>query len=146
MKYCASFFETGLSMIRRAIFLDFINLAFKAYFFPRQKKYRQKLSFVKLALRQGVLPFRVASRQIFIDISSLVGSDNQTGIHRLVRSFAACVSRMERYEGYRLSLVYVLSTTKRVGTPFTSSARRVYCSPKATAGRKPAKAALFSSR
>ena len=93
-------------MIRRAIFLDFIHLAFKAYFFPRQKKYRQKLSFVKLALRQGVLPFRVASRQIFIDISSLVGSDNQTGIHRLVRSFAACVSRMERYEGYRLSLVY----------------------------------------
>ena len=99
-------FSGILSAIRRSVFLDHLNLRFKSRFSSRRARSAQKLAFAELVMRQGHEAFHTASRQIFIDISSLVGSDNQTGIHRLVRSFAACVSRMERYEGYRLSLVY----------------------------------------
>ncbi|MBQ4616071.1 MAG: glycosyltransferase family 4 protein [Mailhella sp.] len=99
-------FPDILSAIRRSVFLDHLNLRFKSRFSSRKARSAQKLAFAELVMRQGHEAFHADSPQIFIDISSLVGSDNQTGIHRLVRSFAACVSRMERYEGYRLSLVY----------------------------------------
>lgn len=95
-----------LSYIRRSLFFDYINLYLKAHFSSKKEKYARKLAFVELIRKQGSKAFQVRENQLFIDISSLVGGDNQTGIHRVVRSAATLVSRMEQYKGYRLSLVY----------------------------------------
>lgn len=95
-----------LISIRRSLFFDYLNLYIKARFSSKKEKYARKLAFVELVRKQGNKAFQVRENQLFIDISSLVGGDNQTGIHRVVRSAATLVSRMEQYKGYRLSLVY----------------------------------------
>jgi len=95
-----------LNRLRRSILLDLLNFWWKSKFSSRKEKYAKKLRWLQLVRRQVPNAFTVNEPQIFIDISSLVGNDNQTGIHRLVRSVAAHVSHVERYNGYRLSLVY----------------------------------------
>lgn len=95
-----------LSYIRGSLFFDYLNLYLKAHFSSKKEKYARKLTFVKLVRKQGHKSFLVGENQLFIDISSLVGGDNQTGIHRVVRSVATRVSHMKQYKGYRLSLVY----------------------------------------
>ena len=95
-----------LNRLRRSILLDLLNFWWKSRFSSRKEKYAKKLCWLQLICRQSFTPYVINEPQIFIDISSLVVNDGQTGIHRLVRSVAACVSRMEQYGGYRLSLVY----------------------------------------
>ena len=95
-----------LDWIRRSLFFDSLNIYAKAHFSSRRKKYKERLKWLERVRRQGHVPLAVEAPQIFIDISSLVGCDGQTGIHRFVRSVATCVSRMGAYRGYRLSLVY----------------------------------------
>lgn len=95
-----------LNQLRRSLLLDFINLGMKSLFSSHKKKYTQKFRWVWLIIKQSKKTFVVKEPQIFIDISDLVCSDHQTGIHRLVKAVATCVSRMESYNGYRLSLVY----------------------------------------
>lgn len=95
-----------LNRLRRSILLDFINLGMKSLFSSRKEKYAGKFRWIQLIMKQSGKSFPVSEPQIFIDIGSLVCGDNQTGIHRLVKSVATCASRMQRYEGRRLSLVY----------------------------------------
>ena len=98
--------STTLSYIRRSLFFDYLNLFLKSHFSSKREKYARKFRFVELVRKQGHKAFQVSENQLFIDISGLVGADNQTGIHRVVRSVATYVSRTEMYKGYRLSLVY----------------------------------------
>lgn len=100
------FFSSLVSAFRQALWADFFNLSLKSRFSSNKEKYEKRLDFLRLVRRQSREPFVVASPQLFIDISSLVGRDNRTGIHRFVRSVATYVSRMGTYKGYRLSLVY----------------------------------------
>lgn len=92
--------------LRRSLLLESINFRVKSLFSSHKEKYARRLLWLQLIRQQSKKAFLVQEPQIFIDISVLVCSDNQTGIHRLVRSVATCVSRMKYHKGYRLSLVY----------------------------------------
>ena len=95
-----------LDWIRFSLFFEQLKLCYKAHFYSAKKKYANQLQRVKQVRRQSQRHYAVGSPQLFIDISNLVFRDGKTGIHRVVRSVASCVSRLEGYKGYRLSLVY----------------------------------------